>query len=195
MASTFERDEFDDIAEQGGPLGVHRAPRAWWTRALPVLVAFVLAGAAAYGLATYYWGPGSANAPVAETSPGTSPQPTTSPAESPAPEPESSPEPEPEPDPEPVINFDTDITVLNAAGIGGLAATNQEKLEDDGFTSVAASNLTSNLPDQNTVIYSSDDDAETAARVAEVLGIDDVEQGSPPGGASIEVILVSDPDA
>jgi hypothetical protein len=85
--------------------------------------------------------------------------------------------------------------VLNAAGIGGLAATNQEKLEDDGFTSVAASNLTSNLPDQNTVIYSSDDDAETAARVAEVLGIDDVEQGSPPGGASIEVILVSDPDA
>jgi hypothetical protein len=195
VASTFERDEFDDLAEQAGPVGVHRAHRNVLARLLVALVVtFVLAGGAAYGLATYYWESGGGTPDPTETpSPTPDPTPTIDPSPSPSPSPSLSPSPEPEP--EPVINFGVGVTVLNASGIGGLAGKQQEELEDAGFTNVAAGNLTFSLPEENTVIYAAAGQADTAAFIAEVLGIDNVEQGSPPGGNAIEVILRTDPDA
>lgn len=195
MPQTFEPDEFDRIAEQGGPVGVHRAPRHWFSRILPMLIAFGVAGLVAFAAATYYWqNTGSDPADVGPTLT-TSPEATDSPVDTPSPSATATAEPEPEPSPEPVINLDANISVLNASGIGGLAGSNQEQLEAEGFTNVSAGNLTFSLPEENTVIYESDDQADTAARIAEILDIDNVEQGTPPGGAAIEVILRTDPDA
>jgi len=194
VAKSYEPDEFDRIAEQGGPLGVHRAHRPWWTRVLPILLAFVLAGAAAYFLATYYWNQDGSSS---DDQPSVTPSPSV--VESPSPEPSPTlsptPSPSPEPEPEPVIEFDTDVVVLNAAGIAGLAGEQQEELEAEGFTSVSAGNLTQNLPDENTVFYSSESLADTAELIGEILGIAAVQQGDPPGGTSLEVVLRSDPDA
>jgi len=195
VANKFERDEFDDLAEQGGPLGVHRAPRKVWARLLVALVVtFALAGGAAYALATYYWESGSNSAAPVET-PTVDPTPTFDPSPTPTaePTPSPSPEPEPEPEPEPVINFGANVTVLNASGVGGLAGRQQEKLQAAGFTSVATGNLTFSLPDVNTVIYANEAQADTAARIGEVLGITTVIQGTPPGGSAIEVILRTNP--
>ncbi|MEX0913417.1 MAG: LytR C-terminal domain-containing protein [Demequina sp.] len=194
MAKSYEPDEFDRIAEQGGPLGVHRAHRPWWTRLLPILLAFVLAGGAAYGLATYYW---NQDGGAGDGEPSASPTPSVinTPSPEPTPTPSPTPSPSPEPEPEPVIEFDTDVVVLNAAGIAGLAGEQQAELEAEGFTSVSAGNLSQNRPAENTVFYASETLADTAELIGEILGITTVELGDPPGGTSLEVVLRSDPDA
>lgn len=176
-------------------MGVHRAPRHWFSRVLPVLLAFVIAGVVAFVAATVYWQNTGTGPPDVGPTLTTSPEPTDATSPAPSVTPSDEPEPEPEPDPEPVINFDANVSVLNASGIGGLAGSNQAELEAEGFTNVSAGNLSFSLPDANTVVYESDDQADTAARIAQILDIATVEQGTPPGGAAIEVILRTDPDA
>lgn len=173
---------------------MHRAHRPWWTRLLPILLAFVLAGGAAYGLATYYW---NQDGGAGDGEPSASPTPSVinTPSPEPTPTPSPTPSPSPEPEPEPVIEFDTDVVVLNAAGIAGLAGEQQAELEAEGFTSVSAGNLSQNRPAENTVFYASETLADTAELIGEILGITTVELGDPPGGTSLEVVLRSDPDA
>lgn len=201
MTNEYQRDEFDEIAERGGPVGVHRAPRPWWTLLLVPLLVFLAAGLVAFLYATFLWNSGSTADPSASPTPSATvtTEPTTEPTGSAAPEPSetASAEPEPEPsetaEPEPVIVFDAPVAVLNGTGISGLAADQADLLTAGGFTDVTAANLGGDEPDVNTVVYADESLADTAAEVASLLGFDAIEQGTPSSDADIEAQIVSDP--
>lgn len=203
----FEPDEFDHLAQSSGPVGVHRAPRPWWSKVLPPLIAFVIAGLVAYGIAMILWNLGQGGDDEAEpsvtvtASADPSAEPTTSPSSdpstSPSDEPSSSPTPTPteSPEPEPVIEYGAQVHVRNGAGIQGLAGEQQAELEAVGYTNLAANNISSSLIPNgvNTVVYGDDALADTAQDIADTLGIDAVQGGGTPGGAEIEVLLASNP--
>jgi hypothetical protein len=207
VPENYEPDEFDVIARSGGPVGVHRAPRKWYVRLLPPLLVFLVAGLIAYAFATFLWN----NDKKAESAASPTPSVTVSEAGSATPSPSTSPsasaspsetaEPEVTPteteEPEPVILKDAQIHVRNGSGISGMAGTQQQELEDAGYTNVEANNISASLiPDgQNTVTYTEDRLADTAQDVATTLGIEAVQGGDTPGGAEIEVLLASDPNA
>lgn len=214
MAQQYEPDEFDQIAEQSGPVGVHRAPRPWWTRLLPPLLAFLIAGLVALGIAVVLWnqdivGPSTDSTPTVTVTPPAQqtpePEPTvtdTATEEPTSPEPdEPEVEPEPEPtqteDPEPVIVTDAQIHVRNGANVQGLAGEQQSVLETAGYTNIEANNIqSSQIPGgANVVTYSEERLADTAQAVADALGIAAVDGSGTPGGAEIEVLLATNPDA
>jgi hypothetical protein len=204
VAQDYPQDEFDEIAAHGGPVGVHRAPRPWWTRILPPLLAFLLAGAVAYAIAMVLWNSGGSSpdpAPTPTVVVTPTDEPTTAPTAEPTAEPTESAQPSPTPsetaEPEPVVIFDAQVHVRNGAGVQGLAGVQQEILVDGGYTNTEANNIDSGLipGGANVVMYSEDRLADTAADVAERLGIDAVEMGDTPGGAEVEVLLATDPAA
>ncbi|WP_062077898.1 LytR C-terminal domain-containing protein [Demequina globuliformis] len=208
-AQTYEPDEFDELAAQTGPVGVHRAPRPWWSRVLPPVLAFLIAGAVAYLIAFLLWNAGGNNdddpapATTVTTSPTSSPEtsPTTSPSAEPSATPSESASPSPTPtpteteEPEPVIVYDAQVQVRNGSGIQGLAGEQQSALNDAGYSNVDANNIASNLIPNgvNTVTYADESLADTAQDIADTLGIDAVDGSGTPGGAEIEVLLASDP--
>lgn len=206
-SQTYEPDEFDEIAAQTGPVGVHRAPRSWWSKVLPPLLAFLIAGGIAYLLAFLLWNSGGSDDAEPTTtvtaSPAPSASPSTTPSASPSPTPSESAEPSPTPtptpteteEPEPVIVYDAQVHVRNGSGIQGLAGGQAAELEAAGYTNLAANNIASNLIPNgvNTVTYSDESLADTAQDIADILGIDAVDGSGTPGGAEIEVLLASDP--
>lgn len=200
MAEHYERDEFDEIASEGGPVGVHRAPRSWWSRVLPPVLAFIIAGALAFGIAVFLWNRDVVSAPAPSVSPTLTVTPSAEPTVSPSPEPPS-PEPSPSPteteEPEPVIVYEAEVHVRNGAAIAGLAGTQQELLGEAGYTDVVANNISSELipGGVNTVVYDGEELADTAQDIADTLGIEAVAGGGTPGGAQIEVLLATDPGA
>ena len=168
-----------------------------WAILTPLLV-FIAGGALALGVVAYLWAAdgGSGLLPLGDTVVPTitetvnvSPTDAASTATA-SPTPTSSPTPTPSATAEPV-NFGANVVVLNAAKIGGLAGRNADKLTAGGFTSVAAGNLTTGLPDANVVRYSDAQYETTAQQVATLLGISAVELGVTPEG-NISVILVAD---
>jgi hypothetical protein len=203
VPDNYEPDEFDVIARSGGPVGVHRTPRKWYVRLLPVLVAFLAAALVAYVIATFLWNQDNAPAPAASPSPSVSATesvlPSVAPSVTPSVTPSQSAAPTPTETavPEPVIVSDAQIHVRNASGIAGLAGLQQKDLEAAGYTNIEANNIKASLiPDGvNIVTYTEDRLADTAADVAKTLGIDAVKGGNTPGGAEIEVLLASDPSA
>ncbi|MFW7413799.1 LytR C-terminal domain-containing protein [Demequina sp. SO4-18] len=206
MSQHYEPDEFDEIAAQGGPVGVHRAPRPWWSRVLPPLLAFLIAGAIAFAIATVLWnrdvaGPAEPTAePTITVTPSSEPSVTASPvptATSQEPVPSPTPTPTETEEPEPVILYDSQVHVRNGARIQGLAGEQQETLADAGYTNIEANNIDPSLiPDgANVVAYDGDRLADTAQDIADTLGIEAVDGSGTPGGAEIEVLLASEPDA
>lgn len=192
----YPSDEFDDLAAQRGPVGVHRAKSNPWSKVLVGVLCLILGGALAYGAAVYLWRQ-SGGEGLPPAGPQVTPQVTQTHIIAPSAtvDPSSSVEPSPEPtETAPPLDLATPVAVLNGAGISGLAARQQEALVSAGFTTVTATNLTSAKPAANTVRYASEDQATTAARVAEVLGIAAVELGTTTGGG-IDVLLVTDPAA
>lgn len=192
--SEYPVDEFDQLASSNGPVGVHRTRPKLLGRILTPILIFVLAGAAAYGVSWYLWRQ-SGGTGLPPTGP--LPVPTITQTEIIAPSITPSPSVTPSPTPTetvPPVDLSLTVAVFNGAGIGGLAASQQEELQANGFTSVTAGNLTGSKPAQNTVRYADASQAPTAARVAEVLGIAAVEQGTT-SGAAIDVLLVTNPDA
>lgn len=190
MSDQYPPDEFDEIAKRGGPVGVHRAPRPWWSRLVAPVLVFLIAGAAAYVIATLLWNrevntPDEPTPTVSETVSETmTPSPTTSASEITSPTPTETAAP---------VNFSAKVAVLNGSGISGLAAKNQKTLESGGFTSVSAGNLSNDKPDANVVVYSDADLKSTAQEVAKQLGIDDISLDVPTTDADVEVHLVTDP--
>lgn len=183
-------DEFDEIASRGGPVGVHRAPRPWWSRIVAPVLVFLIAGAAAYLIANYLW-----NRDIGTPGGGATPTVTSSVQGSttPSPSPTASQPPSTTPSPTATINFDAKVTVLNGAGVAGLAAKNQKILEDAGFTTVAADNLATPKPKANVVVYQSADFKATAEEVAKDLGITDILLDVTQSGSDVEAQLVTDP--
>lgn len=207
MPQDYDRDEFDDIADQGGPVGVHRTPIPWWGRVLPPLFALIAAGLIGYLVAVLLWNSGQEGEPeptaTVTTTPTAEATPTTEPTTSAEPSAEPSatasatatPSEEPSEEPEPEIFYDSQVHVRNGAGISGLAGEQQAILEDAGFTNIEANNIAANLIPEgaNTVIYGEERLADTAQVIADELGIDAVIGDDTPGGAEIEVLLATDP--
>jgi len=191
VSEQYPPDEFDEIAQRGGPVGVHRAPRPWWARLVMPVLAFVVAGAIAYLIAVYLWGR-EVNAPPDDPTPTVTESVIETTTPTPTPDPSLTPEPTETAIP---VDFGAKITVLNGAGISGLAARQEAKLEGAGFTDVSASNLSGSKPSANVVVYGNGDMATTAAEVASELGISTVEQDELRGSNDVEVWLVTDPDA
>ena len=194
----FPPDEFDQTADERGPIGVHRKrKRVLWAIAAPLII-FVAAGALAYGVVVYLWrAQGNEGIPPLEDEPrptitatvaATTDAPA-SPTASPSPSASATPTPTAEP-----VQFDASVSVLNGAGIAWLAGKNQAKLESAGFTKAVAGNITGTKPSTNTVRYADADLESTAQKVADVLGISTVERGAVTDG-DITVLLVTDPAA
>lgn len=193
MSEQLPPDEFDEIAQRGGPVGVHRAPRPWWARLVVPILAFVVAGAIAYLIAAYLWGR-EVNTPEESPTPTVTESVIETTTPTPAAEPSVTPSPTPSATETAVpVDFGAKIAVLNGAGISGLAAAQESKLEAAGFTDVTATNLTGSKPSANVVVYGESDMATTAAEVASELGISDVEQDEARGSNDVEVWLVTDP--
>jgi len=194
----FPVDEFDEAAEERGPMGVHRKrKRILWAIAAPLLI-FMGAGALAYGVVVYLWRvQGNEGVPPLDSGPRativTTLAPTTDVSASPTVSATPSTTPSPTPTVEPV-QFGASVSVLNGAGIAGLAGANQTKLEAAGFTAASAGNITGTKPPENTVRYADAGLESTAAKVAEVLGITNIERGVVSDG-DVNVLLVTDPAA
>ncbi len=199
MADEYEQDEFDQIAAAGGPVGVHRAPKPWWSIVVTPLVVFVVAGAVAYLVAQILWSSevnSSADASATPTPSITSSVEASASAE-PSPSASASAEPEvtetasetPEPEPEPDLALP--VSVLNGTTTQGYAGAQAQILLDGGYTSVTPANLSGERPDVNRVVYAAEDQRVTAEDVASRLGIETVEQGTPTADADIEVQLVA----
>ncbi|WP_062304672.1 LytR C-terminal domain-containing protein [Demequina subtropica] len=201
MTTAHEPDEFDQIAQSGGPVGVHRAPRPWWSVAIVPLVVFVVAGLVAFVVAQLFWNTGVtpsstvSESPAAEVTTEATSEATTEPSETVSEEPSETPSEEPSEtaEPEPVIDYDASIAVLNGSGITGLAGSQATLLEEAGFATPTADNLSGAIPTANRVVYADEAMADTAAEVASTLGIDTVELGEPTTDVDVEVQLVSSP--
>jgi hypothetical protein len=197
---SYPEDEFDVPSNPDVPRGVHRAPRSAWSRWWPFLLVLVLAPVVAFLLVNFAARngdlpalPGTSDAPSsdagAETPDDTATDGATTPTDTAT---ETPPEAEA---PAPTAVMDTPVVVLNAAKIGGLAATQAEKLTTAGFTAVTTGNFTDAAPDESVVYYASEDQAVTAQLVASTLGLTTVTLSPEDAGSGISVVLASDPDA
>ncbi len=199
----YPDDEFDRAADADPdvPRGVHRAPRTAWSRWWPFLAVIVLAPLLAFGAVTV-WGivndssmndanDSGVNAPEDSTADdggdGTGTPPDETGAEEPAPETSEPAAPTPV--------YSTPVTVLNGAGIKGLAGDQAAKLTAAGFTAVDTGNVSGTKPAQNTVYYKSEDLKDTATAVGQALGVTTVTLSETDAGNGISVVLVSDPSA
>ena len=152
---------------------------------------FLIAGAAAYLVATYLWNR-EVNTPEDPTPSITSTL-TTTVTPTPSATPSVTPSQTPSPTPTQTVSFGAKVAVLNGSGVQGLAAKNQKILEGGGFTSVSAANLTGTKPNANIVIYTDAELDATAIEVAKQLGIPGIALDVAKTDADVEVHLVSDP--
>lgn len=163
---------------------------------IAALVVLVIAGGLAYGTVVYLWrSSGNEGLPPLGdiTAPTITQTQVTLPTDAPStlePTPtQASESPTPTATVEP-IHYDAAVSVLNGAGVSGLAGRNAEALQGVGYTAVEAGNLTANKPAANVVRYADPIYEQTAIDVAATLGIATVERGVTPEG-SITVLLVT----
>lgn len=191
----YPEDEFDAEPAQDAPIGVHRAPRTWWSRWWPFVAVLVLVPALTVGGVLWYSSRGGtlpgittggepgASAPASEPAPSAT---TEAPGEAPA-APEETPE-----TPEPTADLAATVRVLNAANISGLAAGAAEQLEGAGFTAVTTGNGNAGGGTTSTVFYATADQEVTARQVAATLGITAVVQDADVAGDAVVVLLLRD---
>jgi hypothetical protein len=169
----YPEDEFDSLGADRTPSGVHRAPLPRWRALLPFIVALILAPTLAYLGVTYLSSAGSSTpAPTSAASEQPAPEETSTPEATETPAPAETAEPTPTPTPIGDVRLDTAVFVLNGTPTVGLGTTAAETLTTDGFTNVTADDYGNRLPTVSTVYYNNADLADTAVRVAEILGID-----------------------
>ncbi|PYG01036.1 LytR cell envelope-related transcriptional attenuator [Georgenia satyanarayanai] len=203
--SQYPEDEFDVAGRDRGPQGVHREPRSLLRTLAPFLAVIVIVPLLAWGAVSLLGGgdagPGADPAPVETTTESAEPseEPTseestdeeTSPEEPTSEEPgdeETTPEEETtEPDDDPVLT--TSISVLNGAGINGLAGDVAAELGEAGFTTVGAADYGAGSPDVTTLYYRNADLAPTAEAVGELLGIDNLLE-APSATQNVEIAIV-----
>lgn len=213
---SYEKDTFDDPPQ--GPVGVHRGARPFIVRATPfaiVLIAAVAAGmlfwsifsgqaarilsnrTSAQETTTQTTSVATSNSSAtsesssasASTSESASASASTSASSDHASQ-SASQSPSQTPEESQQVNMDAQIRVINGTGVTGYANERTTVLQNAGFTNTTAANPDSTtLPAQTVVYYQNDADLATAQRVANTLGISDVQQSS---GIStpIEVILM-----
>lgn len=194
--SKYPEDEFDRTDGLGLPAGVHRTPRSAWSKIAPFLVVVVLCAALAVA-AVYVLSrtPGSpldqssaspsasapAEEPAAEDPAAEDPAAEDPAAEDPAAEDPAAQDPaaeDPEADPEtpaepeaPVADTSVAVRVLNATGRSGAAAGAADTLSGAGWSDVSADNYTGDRLNASVVWYQSEELADEAQAVADLLGI------------------------
>jgi nucleoid-associated protein YgaU len=199
----YPEDEFDAASAQDAPIGVHRAPRSWWSRWWAFVTVPVVVAAATVGFVLWASSqeggiqlPGTGSSTEAEETPGTTEEPaetgSTDAAADPAETEDTTDAAEPPAAPEPVLS--TPVSVLNAARVSGLAAGVAEDLETAGFTEVTAGNASADGRTVSTVYHASADLQVTAQKVADTLGISTVTESAANAEGSIAVLLLSDFD-
>ncbi|MCB2177273.1 MAG: LytR C-terminal domain-containing protein [Actinomycetales bacterium] len=192
----YPPDEFDAAAGSGGPRGVHRTPRSAWSRWWPFLVVVVLFPALAFGMVTWVsnggglpWSGAAAGPSASSTSPsGTTTE--SSPSESASESPTQTPSPTETPTPEP--DLATAVQVENATKTSGLAGGARDTLKAAGFTDVSIGNWTGPSVGTTVVFYPAAADLGTAAKVAELLGIDRVVEDATQAADGVVVVLEAD---
>ncbi|WP_158609662.1 LytR C-terminal domain-containing protein [Cellulomonas triticagri] len=195
----YPEDEFDAPPAPDAPVGVHRAPRSWWSRWWPFVAVIVLVPSLTVGFVVWAssWDgdlPGFSSsadddaAAPEESTP--APEDTGAAPEESAPVEEEAPPVEEEPPA--VADLSTPVRVLNAANVSGLAGSAAGDLEDAGFTSVVADNGNAGGLTTTTVFYGSPELAVTAQQVATTLGITSVVESADTAPEGIVVLLVAD---
>lgn len=191
--SKYPEDEFDRTDGLGLPAGVHRTPRSAWSKTAPFLVVVVLcaalAVAAVYVLSRTPGSPldqSSASPSASASAPAEEPAAEDPAAEDPAAEDPAAEDPaaedpaaeDPAADPEtpaepeaPVADTSVAVRVLNATGRSGAAAGAADTLSGAGWSDVSADNYTGDRLNASVVWYQSEDLADEAQAVADLLGI------------------------
>lgn len=199
--SEYPEDEFDVAGRDRGPDGVHREPRSLLRALAPFLIVIVVAPLLAWGLVSLLsGGDGEQQAQDPPTEEVTE---TTPPAQEPTEEDETTEESTTEESTTEESTEDeglgedvvltTSISVLNGAGVAGIAAEQAAVLDDAGFTSVGAADYTAGAPDVTTLYYRNADLAPTAEAIGELLGIDNlVELAGATQNVEVAIVLRSD---
>ncbi|WP_454083777.1 LytR C-terminal domain-containing protein [Georgenia sp. Marseille-Q6866] len=195
--SQYPEDEFDVAGRDRGPQGVHREPRSLLRALAPFLAVIVIVPLLAWGAVSLLAGndgePAAEPAPVettAEPSDEATTEEETSSEEPSAEETEEETTPEDEttePDDEAVLT--TSISVLNGAGINGLAGDVAGQLGEAGFTTVGAADYGAGTPEVTTLYYRNADLAATAEAIGELLGVDNLVE-APSATQNVEIALV-----
>lgn len=190
----YPEDEFDRIGKTL-PQGAHRPSQPWWHGFLPFVIVIIAAPLLAWALLLLIGSHPSDTAknttsPTPDTSV-TEPAPSTSEAQTPAPEvtPSETPSEAPtsaEPS-APELDRTTEVAVLNASGVNGLAAKTKDRIAQKGYSKVTAKNFTGTKPRQNTIYFSSKC-AEEAKEIQQILQIDMVVERADISG--VQVVLV-----
>ena len=175
---------------------MHRTPRSAWSRWWPFLVVVVLFPALAFGMVTWVsnggglpWSGAAAGPSTSSTSPsGTTTE--SSPSESASESPTQTPSPTETPTPEP--DLATAVQVENATKTSGLAGGARDTLKAAGFTDVSIGNWTGPSVGTTVVFYPAAADLGTAAKVAELLGIDRVVEDATQAADGVVVVLEAD---
>ncbi|RSX54732.1 cell wall integrity and stress response protein 1 [Bifidobacterium dolichotidis] len=188
---SYAKDDFDN--PPAGPVGAHRGQRSFASRWLPFIIVIVAAIAAALVFWSMYSGafemhkPGVVSSettsqattePKHEETQSASPSTTesASPSASPSETQSESPSPSPSESTD-AVNYNTGVRVINGTGVTGYAANSASKLNNAGFTNVAAANPNAgSMPAQSVVWYQTEADLATAKQVASTLGISNVQQ-------------------
>ncbi len=199
----YPEDEFDAEPAQDAPVGVHRAPRSWWSRwwpfvavvvAVPALtVGFVLWASSWDGRLPFGDDETSPAAAAPETS--AAPEETAADPEAPveeAPVEEAPVEETPVEEAPPAPDLAASVRVLNASGITGLAAGAGADLEDAGFTAVETGNGNAGGSTATTVFYGTPELAATAQQVATTLGVANVVESADVAPGGVVVLLLRD---
>ncbi|ACQ79076.1 conserved hypothetical protein [Beutenbergia cavernae DSM 12333] len=179
----YPEDEFDVLGRDRTPQGVHRVHRSRWHSWWPFLLVIILAPVLAIVAVRILDREGTL--PLETPSASSSAQPTGEGTASPTSEPTEEPT-----TPAPAIDQSVEVSVLNGAGISGLAGEVQAQLEGAGWTAVTAGNYQSAQPDVSTIYYANADLADEAQAIATALGIGPVEEYD--GVPSITVVLRPD---
>lgn len=175
------------------PVAPHRLSPRGWTRIFTFLFVFVAGGGIAYGAIWYldqnsdgnFWDfipflasdPEPSVAPSITTTATATASPTVSPSATVAPE----------------YNYSVKVTIYNISDDPALGTDIVTLLgEESGFTNIVAQSWNGARPPANVVRFEDPALADTAAYVANILGIQTVASG-PTAGPDIAVILVEDP--
>lgn len=205
----YPEDEFDVAGRERGPRGSHRRPRPLWRTLLPFLVVIVAAPLLAWGAVSLLSGGDDDPAPAAQPTASAPAAETTAPegeptAEPPAGEPTEPTEPAAEPTDEETtaeeetteaadVDYTVTISVLNGAGVSGLAGSAVEQLAGAGFANGVADNYGAAAPESTTLYYNNAGLEATARAVAEALGIASVvESASATTTVDIAIVLRGD---
>lgn len=182
---------------------MHRAPRSLLRALAPFLAVIVIVPLLAWGAVSLLDGGDGGDggteadpAPVETTTQAAEPTDDATTEEEPTDEESTSEEPTEEetaeeettePEGEPVLT--TSISVLNGAGINGLAGDVAAELGEAGFTTVGAADYGSGSPDVTTLYYRNADLAATAEAIGELIGIDNLVE-APSATQNVEVAIV-----